>query len=73
MAGFSEGIDPGQATLFPERLEDWVGEDHLVRVVDLFVEELDLSDLGSERTTPARTRRPGYNRAVLLKLFIYVT
>jgi transposase len=42
-----------------------------VRVVDLFVEELDLSDLGFERTAPARTGRPGYHPAVLLKLFIY--
>ena len=37
MAGFIEGIDRGQSTLFPERLEDWIGEDHLVRVVNLFV------------------------------------
>ena len=71
MAGFIEGIDRGQSTLLPERLEDWVGEDHLVRIVDLFVEELDLSGLGFERTTPARTGRPGYHPAVLLKLFIY--
>ncbi len=71
MAGFIEGIDRGQSTLFPERLEDWVGEDHLVRVVDLFVEELDLSGLGFEPATPARTGRPGYHPAVLLKLFVY--
>ena len=51
MAGFIEGIDRGQSTLFPERLEDWVGEDHLVRVVDLFVEELDsVRKLGFDRT-----------------------
>ena len=71
MAGFIEGVDRGQSTLFPERLEDWVGEDHLVRVVDLFVEELDLSGMGFERTSPARTGRPGYHPVVLLKLFIY--
>jgi transposase len=71
MAGFIEGVERGQSTLFPERLEDWVGEDHLVRVIDLFVEELDLSGLGFERTTSARTGRPGYHPAVLLKLFIY--
>lgn len=71
MAGFIEGIDRDQSTLFPERLEDWVGEDHLVRVVDLFVEELDLPGLGFERTTAARTGRPGYHPAVLLKLFVY--
>ena len=71
MAGFIEGVDRGQASLFPDRLEDWIGEDHLVRVVDLFVDELDLSTLGFERCAPARTGRPGYHPAVLLKLFIY--
>ncbi|MBR9762972.1 MAG: transposase, partial [Rhodobacteraceae bacterium] len=71
MAGFIDGIDREQVTLFPDRLEDWIGEDHLVRVVDLFVEELDLPALGFERSVPARTGRPGYHPAVLLKLFIY--
>ena len=47
MAGFIEGIDRGQTVLFPDRLEDWIGEDHLVRVVDLFVDELDLPALAS--------------------------
>jgi hypothetical protein len=71
MAGFIVGVDRGQSSLFPERLEDRVGEDHLVRVIELFVEELDLSDLGIERAAAARTGRPGYHPAVLLKLFIY--
>lgn len=71
MAGFIEGVQRGQSTLFPERLEDWVGADHVVRVVDLFVEELDLAAIGFERTSAARTGRPGYHPAVLLKLFIY--
>lgn len=71
MAGFIEGVDRGQSTLFPERLEDWVGEDHLVRVVDLFVDELGLCELGFGRTSAARTGRPGYHPAVLLKLFIH--
>jgi transposase len=71
MVGFIEGIDRGQTVLFPDRLEDWIGEDHLVRVVDLFVDELDLPLLGFERSAPARTGRPGYHPAVLLKLFIY--
>lgn len=57
--------------LFPERLDDWIGEDHLVRVVDLFVDQLDLSGLGFQRHVAARTGRPGYHPAVLLKLFIY--
>jgi transposase len=71
MAGFIEGIDRSQTVLFPGRLEDWIGEGHLVRVVDLFVEELDLATLGFERSVPARTGRPGYYPAILLKLFIY--
>lgn len=71
MAGFIDGIDREQATLSPERLEDWIGEDHLVRVVDLFVDELDLLALGFGRCVPARTGRPGYRPSVLLKLFIY--
>ncbi|MDP0930072.1 IS1182 family transposase [Paracoccus onubensis] len=71
MSGFIEGVDRGQITLFPDRLEDWIDEDNLVRVVDLFVDELDLPGLGFARSAPARTGRPGYHPAVLLKLFIY--
>ena len=71
MAGFIEGVNRDQTTLFPERLEDWIVEDHLVRVVDLFVDDLDLASLGFQRHTAARTGRPGYHPAVLLKLFIY--
>ncbi len=71
MAGFIEGTGRGQTTLFPERLEDWIGEDHLVRVVDLFVDELDLRGFGFMRSAPARTGRPGYHPSVLLKLFKY--
>ena len=71
MACFIEGVSWDQTTLFPERLDDWVGEDHLVRFVDLFVDQLDLAALGFERHAAARTGRPGYHPAVLLKLFIY--
>ena len=71
MAGFIEGVDRGQSVLFSDRLDDWIGEDSLVRVVDLFVDELDLPRLGFARSAPARTRRPGYRSSVLLKLFIY--
>ena len=71
MAGFIEGVSREQTTLFPDRLEDWIGEDHLVRVVDLFVDQLDLPALGFQRHAAARTGRPGYHPAVLLKLFIY--
>lgn len=71
MAGFIEGVQRSQAMLFPERLEDWIGENDLVRVVDLFVDGLDLPDIGFVRSISARTGRPGYHPAVLLKLFIY--
>lgn len=71
MSGFIEGVERGQTALFPDRLDDWIGEDSLVQVVDLFVGELDLPDLGFIRAVPARTGRPGYHPSVLLKLFIY--
>ena len=69
--GYIEGADRGQMTLFPDRLEDWVGEDNPVRVIDLFVDEINLAELGFVRTAPAQTGRPGYRPSVLLKLFIY--
>jgi transposase len=71
MVGFIEGISRDQTTLFPERLDDWIGEGHLVRVVDLFVDQLDQGALGFQRHAAARTGRPGYHPAVLLKLLIH--
>lgn len=71
MSGYIEGVDREQVTLFPDRLEDWIGEDHPVRVVDVFVDALDLSSYGFDRAAPAKTGRPGYHPSVLLKLFIY--
>ena len=71
MSGYIKGVDRDQVTLFPERLEDWVGENHPVRVVDVFVDALDLSAVGFDRVAPAHTGRPGYHPSVLLKLFIY--
>ena len=70
MSRFIEGEDRRQATLFPERLDDYVAEDNAVRVIDVFVDDLDLSGLGF-KTTPELTGRPGYHPATLLKLFIY--
>ena len=71
MSGYIEGTDRAQTTLFPDRLEDWIGEDSLVRVIDLFVDEIDLLEIGFARACPASTGRPGYHPSVLLKLFIY--
>ncbi len=71
MKRFIAGVDRGQITLFPERLDEWIGEDNPVRVVDVFVDELDLGGLGFDRVTPETTGRPGYHPSVLLKLYIY--
>src|ERR1700675_2504769 len=71
MKRFVEGTDRGQSTLFPECLEDWIGEDNPVRVIDAFVEELDLAELGFDGVAPEATGRPSYHPAVLLKLYIY--
>ncbi len=71
MKRFVEGTDRGQSTLFPECLEDWIGEDNPVRVIDVFVEELDLAELGFGGVDPEATGRPSYHPSVLLKLYIY--
>jgi transposase len=71
MKRFIEGEDRGQSTLFPERLDEYIGENNPVRVIDVFVDELDLGDLGFERVDPKETGRPGYHPSVLLKLYIY--
>ena len=52
MRRFVEGIDRGQATLFPEYLEDWIDADNPVRVIDAFVDKLDLSGLGFDGVAP---------------------
>jgi transposase len=71
MKRFIEGEDRGQGTLLPELLDDYVTENNPVRVIDVFVDELDLGGLGFERVQPAKTGRPAYHPAVLLKLYIY--
>src|SRR5215471_11679724 len=71
MGRFVEGTDRGQTTLFPECLEDWVCEDNPIRVIEAFVEELDLADLRFSSVDPAATRRPAYHPSVFLKLYIY--
>src|SRR5271155_3490393 len=71
MKRFIEGTDRTQTTLLPESLEDYVAEDNPVRVVEAFVEELDLRTLGFKSIDPALTGRPAYHPCVLLKLYIY--
>jgi len=70
MSGFIEGESRSQATLFPERIDDYIAEENAVRVVDVFVDELDLSGLGF-KTLPEATGRPAYHPAMMLKLYIY--
>src|SRR6201981_90706 len=71
MRRFVEGADRGQSTLFPESLEDWIGEDNPVRVIDVFVDELDLAELGFSGIEPEATGRPAYHPSALLKLYVY--
>jgi transposase len=71
MRRFVEGVDRSQTTLFPERLEDWISEDNPVRVIDAFVDALDLRALGFGGVVPEATGRPSYHPAALLKLYIY--
>src|SRR5471030_2235455 len=71
MGRFIEGANRNQATLLPECLEDFITEDNPVRIVDAFVDELELASLGFDGATPAITGRPSYHPAVLLKIYIY--
>ena len=71
MKRFIQGEDRTQATLLPELLDDYVSETNPVRVVDVFVDELDLSQLGFAGVNPAATGRPAYHPAILLKIYIY--
>ena len=71
MKGFVEGADRQQTTLLPECLDDWVDESNPVRAVDVFVDALELRELGFDGVTPAATGRPGYHPSPMLKLYIY--
>jgi transposase len=71
MGRFVEGSDRRQVTLLPECLDDYIADDNPVRVVEAFVEELDLEALGFARAAPALTGRPAYHPSVLLKIYIY--
>ena len=71
MSGYVEGWNRRQSFLLPECVDDYVDENNPVRVVDAFVDHLDLAELGFGRAIPADTGRPGYNPATLMKLYIY--
>ena len=70
MSGFIEGENRQQSTLFPERVDDYVDEDSVVRVVDVFIDRLDISGLGF-KTEHADTGRPGYHPRTMLKIYVY--
>jgi transposase len=70
MSRFIEGENRYQSTLFPERLDDFVAEDSSARVIEHFVEGLDISGLGF-KAEPADTGRPGYHPRTMLKIYIY--
>lgn len=71
MKRFVEGDDRKQVALLPECIDDYIGQDNPVRVIDVFVDELDLAELGFNGTTPALTGRPSYHPGVMLKIYIY--
>ncbi|RKT20877.1 transposase [Paraburkholderia sp. RAU2J] len=71
MKRFVEGDDRKQVALLPECVDDYIGQDNPIRIVDVFVDELDLTTLGFNGTTPAITGRPSYHPGVMLKIYIY--
>ncbi|MGU3327097.1 IS5/IS1182 family transposase, partial [Methylobacterium mesophilicum] len=71
MTRFVQAADRHQVALLPDCLDDYVTQDNPARVVDAFVDELDLAALGFAGVTPAATGRPGYHPATLLKLYLY--
>jgi transposase len=71
MNRFVQGEDRRQQTLLPSSLEDYVAEDNPVRVIEVFIEELDLAGLGFAGVTPAATGRPAYHPSALLKIYLY--
>jgi transposase len=71
MGRFVEGEDRAQQVLLPPSLEDYVGEDNPVRVVDVYIDELDLAELGFARVMPKATGRPAYHPSTLLKIYLY--
>jgi transposase len=71
MKRFVEGQDRSQLILLPECLDDYVGEDNPVRIVDAFIDELDLAVLGFAGVVPEATGRPSYHPVTLLKIYLY--
>ena len=71
MHRFIDGEDRMQQVLLPHSLEDYVSEENPVRVIEVFIDELDLAALGFSGMTPAATGRPAYHPSTLLKIYLY--
>jgi transposase len=71
MKRFIEGEDRSQSTLFPERLDDYIGDDNPVKFIDAFIDQLSLLKLGFAGVEPSDTGRPAYHPSVLLKIYVY--
>src|SRR6202171_5711169 len=71
MHRFIDGEERMQQALLPHSLEDYVGEENPVRVIEVFIDELDLAGLGFSGMTPAATGRPAYRPSTLLKIYLY--
>jgi transposase len=71
MKRFIEGENRTQSTLFPEALDDYIAEDNPVRVIEAFIDELDLSALEFRGIEPQATGRPAYHPSILLKIYVY--
>lgn len=69
--GYITGSDRNQVTLFPETLDEYISENNPVRVMDVFINHLDLTKAGFNNAIPAKEGRPGYDPRHLLKLYIY--
>src|SRR5712664_1943794 len=71
MRRFIDGEDRMRQTLLPNSLEDYVSDENPVRVIEVFIDELDLDALGFAGMTPAATGRPAYHSSTLLKIYLY--
>jgi len=71
MKRFIEGVDRTQVSLLPDCVDDYVGADNPVRVIEAFVDQLDLPEMGFESVDPEMTGRPAYHPSVMLKIYIY--
>jgi transposase len=68
---YIEGESREQRILFPEILDDYIGEDNVVRFIDAFVDGLEIEEMGFDRSAPKESGRPSYDPRDLLKLYIY--